>query len=52
MKPSLFLLASLICLLASCAKVRDGFQPIKFEHDTDKEKPLDYREGDWIPKNT
>lgn len=48
MKPSLFLLAALFSMLAGCS----GFQPIKLEHDMDKEKPLDYREGDWIPKNT
>lgn len=48
MKPSLFLLAALLLMLPGCS----GFQPIKLEHDMDKEKPLDYREGDWIPKNT
>ncbi|MBE2285210.1 MAG: hypothetical protein IAE77_17250 [Prosthecobacter sp.] len=39
----LFLAAS--CLLSSCS----GFQPVRLEHD-DKEQ-LDYREGDWQPKN-
>lgn len=48
MKPSLFLLAALLLILPGCS----GFQPVKLEHDMDKEKPLDYREGDWIPKNT
>ncbi len=48
MKPSLFLLAALLLMLPGCS----GFQPVKLDHDTDKEKPLDYREGDWIPKNT
>ena len=48
MKPTLFLLATILLLLPGCS----GFQPVKLEHDTDKEKLLDYREGDWIPKNT
>ena len=48
MKPSLFLLAALLLMLPGCS----GFQPVKLEHDMDKEKPLDYREGAWIPKNT
>lgn len=52
MKPTLFLLAALILMLPGCSGVRSGFQPVKLEHDMDKEKPLDYREGDWIPKNT
>ncbi|MCB1275549.1 hypothetical protein [Prosthecobacter sp.] len=46
MKKILLLLAS-ASLLAGCS----GFKPVQFEHDSDKEQ-LDYREGDWIPKNT
>ena len=41
-------LAALLLMLPGCS----GFQPVRLEHDMDKEKPLDYREGDWIPKNT
>ena len=47
MKLNLFLLAAAFALLSSCS----GFQPVKLEHDSDKEK-LDYREGDWMPKNS
>lgn len=46
MKPILFLVAAALVMLSGCS----GFQPIHLEHD-DKEQ-LDYREGDYIPKNT
>lgn len=42
---TIFLLLAASCLLSSCS----GFQPVRLEHD-DKEQ-LDYREGDWQPKN-
>jgi|GEM_PF-1067073 hypothetical protein len=47
MKLNLFLLVSALAFLSSCS----GFQPVKLEHDSDKVK-LDYREGDWMPKNS
>lgn len=46
MKKTLLLLVT-ASLLAGCS----GFKPVSLEHDDDKEQ-LDYREGDWIPKNT
>jgi len=47
MKLNLYLLAAALAFLSSCS----GFQPVKLEHDSDKVK-LDYREGDWMPKNS
>ena len=47
MKLNLLLLASALVVLSSCS----GFQPVKLEHDSEKEK-LDYRDGDWMPKNS
>lgn len=46
MKLFLLLLAASSLLLSSCG----GFKPVSLEHD-DKEQ-LDYREGDWMPKNS
>lgn len=37
-----------VLLLCHCS----GFQPVKLEHDEDKEPPLDYRDGNWQPKNS
>lgn len=47
MKSILFLLAAAIVMFAGCS----GFKPVKMEHD-EKDKPLDYREGNWLPKNS
>lgn len=46
MKPTLFLVAAALVMLAGCA----GFKPVKVEHD--EKEQLDYREGDWMPKNS
>ena len=46
MKPTLFLVAVALVALSSCS----GFKPVKLEHDEEKER-LDYRDGDWMPKN-
>lgn len=45
MKKLSLLLAAL--LLSHCS----GFQPVHLEHDEDKEPRLDYRDGEWLPKN-
>lgn len=47
MKTILFLAAASIVMLSGCS----GFQPVRLEHDGDREQ-LDYREGDYLPKNT
>lgn len=44
MKTILLLLAA-SSLLSGCS----GFQPVHLEHD--EKEQLDYREGDWMPKN-
>lgn len=41
-----FLFLAAVLVLSSCS----GFQPVHLEHDEDKEH-LDYRDGDWMPKN-
>ncbi|MFN0078886.1 MAG: hypothetical protein ACKVY0_20690 [Prosthecobacter sp.] len=46
MKLNLSLFAVVLVVLAGC----DGFKPVKVEHD-EKER-LDYRDGDWMPKNS
>ncbi len=46
MKPNLFILAVAVGMLAGCS----GFQPVDLE--PDDKKQLDYREGDWQPKNS
>jgi hypothetical protein len=45
MKMSL-LLAAVLVMLSGCS----GFQPVSLE--PDDKKQLDYREGDWQPKNS
>lgn len=37
-----------VLLLCHCS----GFQPVHLEHDEDKEPRIDYRDGDWQPKNS
>lgn len=44
---TILLVLTLSSLLSSCS----GFKPVKLEHDDDKER-LDYRDGDWMPKNS
>lgn len=41
---------SLVTLLLLCHC--SGFQPMKLEHDEDKEPRLDYRDDHWQPKNS
>lgn len=44
----IFLSLAALFLLCQCS----GFQPVKLEHDEDKGPPLDYRDGEWLPKNS
>lgn len=37
-----------VFVLSGCS----GFRPVELEHDEDKEPRLDYRDGDWLPKNS
>lgn len=45
MKTPLLLLVAAMVALSGCS----GFQPVQLEHD--EKEQLDYREGDWQPKN-
>jgi len=46
MKTILFLATASFVMLSGCS----GFQPVRLEHD--EKEHLDYRDGDYLPKNS